>query len=339
MLTVTREWSQMTGASGLTYSGIGIAVFGQQFCLPVPAMLLLMTAGALAAEGEGHLRIGLVVMSGVVGCLAADGFWFWLGRRWGSGVIRLVCSLTSDPKGSRERSRRVFARWGLRLLLVAKFVPGLDGVSPPLAGAEGATVRGFVLYDAAGSLLWCAAYVGVGFLFARQVNAVAGALDHFGRVMLVVIGVPLVAFALWRGLHVVRMIKHLRLRRISPAMLARKLKENPKVVVFDLLDFEARDGEVAGIPGALRVDPTRMRKAQKLKIPDGVEVVLYCASRNEFASARVAEALEKKGFTAVWVLEGGLDAWVQDGHAVSMELSTPTQIADRMGIVLPADMQ
>jgi membrane protein DedA with SNARE-associated domain/rhodanese-related sulfurtransferase len=329
----------MTGAVGLTYSGIGVAVFGQQFCLPVPSMVLLMTAGALAAEGQGHLRISLVLLSGVVGCLAADGFWFWLGRRWGSGVIRLVCSLTSDPRGSRERSRAVFARWGLKLLLVAKFVPGLDGVSPPLAGAEGATVTGFVLYDAAGSVLWCAAYVGLGYLFSRQVDAVAGLIDHFGHLVLLAVCVPLVGFVVWRGLDLVRMIRHLRLRRISPAMLARKLGENPKVVVFDLLDFEARDGEIAGIPGALRVDPKRMRTARRLKIPDGVEIVLYCSSKNEFASARVAEALEKRGFTAVWVLEGGLEGWVEDGHAVTHTLSTPTQIADRMGIVLPPEMQ
>jgi membrane protein DedA with SNARE-associated domain/rhodanese-related sulfurtransferase len=329
----------MTGAAGLTYSGIGVAVFGQQFCLPVPSMLLLMTAGALAAQGQGHLRISLVLLSGVVGCLAADGFWFWLGRRWGSGVIRLVCSLTADPRGSRERSRQVFARWGLRLLLVAKFVPGLDGVSPPLAGAEGATVQGFVLYDAAGAMLWCATYVGAGFLFARQVDAVAGWMGQFGRVVLVAVCVPLAGFVVWRGLHLVRMIRHLRLRRISPAMLERKLAENPKVVMFDLLEFEARDGEIAGIPGALRVDPKRMRTAKRLKIPDGVEIVLYCSSKNEFASARVAEALEKRGFTEVWVLEGGLEGWVEDGRAVTLELSTPVQIADRMGIVLPAEMQ
>ncbi len=332
-------WAVVTGTVGLTYTGIGVAVFGQQFCLPVPSMLLLMTAGALAEQGHGHLRLSLVVLSGVVGCLAADGFWFWLGRRWGSDVIRLVCSLTSDPRRNRERARQVFARWGLRLLLVAKFVPGLDGVSPPLAGAEGATVKGFVLYDAAGSMLWCAAYVGLGFLFSRQVDAVALLMEHFGRAVVLVVALPLVGFVAWRGLHVVRMIRHLRLRRISPAMLSLKLKENPKVVVFDLLDFEARDGAIAGIPGAMRVDPGRMRAAQRLKIPDGVEIVLYCSSKNEFASARVAEALEKRGFTEVWVLEGGLEGWIADGHAVTLQLTTPVQLAERLGIVLPVELR
>jgi rhodanese-related sulfurtransferase len=110
-------------------------------------------------------------------------------------------------------------------------------------------------------------------------------------------------------------------------------------VVFDLLDFEARDGAIAGIPGAMRVDPGRMRAAQKLKIPDGVEIVLYCSSKNEFASARVAEALEKRGFTEVWVLEGGLEGWIAAGHAVTLQLSTPVELAERLGIVLPVELR
>ena len=41
-----------------------------------------------------------------------------------------------------------------------------------------------------------------------------------------------------------RMIRRLRLRRISPAMLARKLKSKSKVAVLDLLDFEEQTGTV-----------------------------------------------------------------------------------------------
>jgi membrane protein DedA with SNARE-associated domain/rhodanese-related sulfurtransferase len=319
----------------LTYTGIGLAVFAQQFCLPVPAMLLLMTTGALAAHGQAHLNLSLVLLSAIVGCLAADGFWFWLGRRWGSGVIRLVCSLTSDPKRARERADRVFDRWGLWLLLVAKFVPGLDGVSPPLAGAGGATVSAFLVYDTAGSLLWSGAYVLLGFAFSRQMDRVILLIGRFGSATAIVVGVPFLLYVLWRGLHLIRIIRHLRLRRISPAMLQRKVEDSDKVAIFDLLDYEARAGVIEGIPGASRVDPTRLRKAPKLVVPEGVDVVLYCSSRNEFISARVAEALQKRGFPNVWVLEGGLEAWVLEGRPVTAELSTPEMVAARLGINLP----
>jgi membrane protein DedA with SNARE-associated domain/rhodanese-related sulfurtransferase len=325
----------MNPITGLTYSGIGLAVFAQQFCLPLPAMLLLMTTGALAAQGHGHLHLSLVVLSGVTGCLLADGFWFWLGRRWGSGVIRLVCSLSSDPKHSRERADRVFAQWGLRLLLVAKFIPGLDGVSPPLAGAGGATVGGFLAYDTAGSVLWTGAYVLLGFGFWRQIDRVMFFIDRFGKSVAIVVGVPLLLYILWRALHLIRIIRHLRLRRISPAMLQSRIDAGEKLAIFDLLDYEASEGSIAGIPSAFRVDPTKLRTSPRLVVPEGIGIVLYCSSRNEFVSARVAEALSHRGFSDVWVLEGGLEAWVLAGYAVSFTMPTGEEVAERLGIILP----
>jgi membrane protein DedA with SNARE-associated domain/rhodanese-related sulfurtransferase len=323
----------MNTLTGLTYSGIVVGVFAQQANLPVPGMLLLMTAGALAGQEQGHLRTSLVVVSGVIGCLAADGTWFFLGRRWGSGVIRLVCSLTSDPRGSRERSQRIFERWGLRLLLVVKFIPLLNALASPLAGAQGASTAGFLIYDTAGSLLWTVAYVLLGFLFSSQLDRVSNLIDRFGLILVLVVGVPLLVYALWRLLRLIRMIRHLRLRRMSPTMLQARLDGAEKVVLVDLQQFEFGEANPKGIPGAFRMDPQRLRREpRRVVIPEGMRVVLYCASKNEFTSARVAEAMQKAGIGEVWVLEGGLDAWVLEGRAVSSELSTPEATAERLGI-------
>jgi len=325
----------MNAVSGLTYTGIALGVFAQQACLPVPGMLLLMAAGALAGQGQGQLRTPLVVVSGVAGCLAADGTWFWLGRRWGSGVIRLLCSLTADPRGSRERSRRIFERWGLRLLLVAKFVPVLDGLAPPLAGAQGASTRGFLVYDTAGALLWTVSYVLLGFLFSSQLDLVYSLIHRFGLILFLAVGVPLLVYATWRLLRLVRMIHHLRLRRISPAMLQQRLDMGDKVALVDLQQFELGEADSKGIPGAFRMDPQRLRREpRRVVVPAGVQVVLYCSSKNEFTSARVAQAMQRAGVSEVWVLEGGLDAWVAEGRATSSELSTPEETAERLGIII-----
>jgi membrane protein DedA with SNARE-associated domain/rhodanese-related sulfurtransferase len=294
-----------------------------------------MTAGAMAGSGEGHLAISLVLLTSVVACVAADSVWFWLGRRWGSGVIRLICSLTSDPQGSRERSRRMFDRWGLRLLLVAKFVPLLDGVSPPLAGTQGATIRGFLAYDAIGSLLWSAAYVVAGFLFSNELHRVISLIDRFGIGILVLAGVPILLWTAWRFLRLVTMIRHLRLRRISPSMLQRKIDDGDKVGVVDLLRYEAMEQEFAGIPGAVRADPKQLTKSQRVVVPEDVNIVLYCSSKNEFTSARVAEAMKRVGLSNVWILEGGLDAWIAEGRPTTTSFSTREEVAQRLGFVIP----
>src|SRR5579871_2810507 len=141
----------MSGASELTYAGVLLAVLANQLCLPVPSIVFLMAAGALSAQGK--MSTIIVICLGVLGCLVGDGVWFLLGRRWGSGVLRLLCRFSADPRKCSRKAHDDFRRYGLRVLCVAKFVPGLDGLLPPLVGAEGVPVSGFLAFDAAGSLL------------------------------------------------------------------------------------------------------------------------------------------------------------------------------------------
>jgi len=79
----------------LTYAGVLVAVLANQLCLPVPSIVFLMAAGALSAHGE--MQTSTVVLLSVLPCLAADGIWFWFGRKWGSQTVRILCRLTSDP--------------------------------------------------------------------------------------------------------------------------------------------------------------------------------------------------------------------------------------------------
>ena len=124
----------------LTYGGVLFAVFANQICLPVPSVVFLIAAGALSAHGR--MSASIVVFLGVLGCLAADGIGFWLGRKWGSKAMRLVCRFSPDPRSCSKNARERFRRYGPSVLCVSKFIPGLDAVMPPLSGAEGVSLAG-----------------------------------------------------------------------------------------------------------------------------------------------------------------------------------------------------
>jgi membrane protein DedA with SNARE-associated domain len=126
----------------ITYPILFVAVLARQLCLPVPAILFLLTGGALA--GAGKLNFVGVMIVAVLGCLLADLVWFEAGRLHGKRVLRLLCALTHDPSFCIRRGREIFAKKGLRLLLIAKFVPGLDGICSPLAGMLGASRVAFL---------------------------------------------------------------------------------------------------------------------------------------------------------------------------------------------------
>jgi rhodanese-related sulfurtransferase len=151
-------------------------------------------------------------------------------------------------------------------------------------------------------------------------------LDRFSNVLVFGIGVPLILYVGWRMMLLVQMIHYLHLRRISPADLNARLNRDSQIVIIDLLGFEADDINV-GIPGAIRIDPARLRRRSRVIMPNNLKIILYCSSVREITSARVALALRKKGIPEVWILEGGLKRWIKEGYPVTPNL---TDSKDRM---------
>ena len=326
----------MSGLLELTYGGLLGGVFAQQVGLPVPSIVFLMAAGALSASGR--MTLAIVILLGVLGCLAGDGIWYWIGRKWGSKATRVLCRFTADPRGCSKNAHEKFRRHGLPLLFVAKFVPGLDAVMPPLSGAEGVPAPVFFAFDTAGSLLWSCAYLGLGYIFANELSVAIHWVERFGTVLGICIGTPLFLYAAWRGITLVRMIRQLRLRRISPPMLARKLKSKSKVAVLDLANFEAdaEDKISEAIPGAFVVDPSRLRSSPDIVVPGDVKIILYCSTGSDTVSARAAVGLKRIGVDKVWVLEGGLKAWREYGLPTSRSPEQPEAVAKRLGVRLPS---
>ena len=88
-------------------------------------------------------------------------------------------------------------------------------------------------------------------------------------------------------------------------LLHKRLKSGEQVAIIDLLRFEEEQQDRAGIAGAVRIHPARLRNRFRVVTPENLDTVLYCSSAGEFTSARVAVALQKRGISNVWLLEGG----------------------------------
>jgi membrane protein DedA with SNARE-associated domain len=245
----------------------------EQFALPVPSEPVLLGVGALA--GAGVLRLPVAVAVGVAASLLSDVIWYEIGRVRGSRVTRMLCSIALEPDSCARRSQDIFARYGGRSLVVAKFVPGLNTVAQPLAGILGMRRSRFLLYDGLGALLWIGTYTGLGYLFTDQIERVAAYARSLGFWL---IGVALGGLGLYIGGKYVkrqRFIRHLRIARITPVELKRQLDAGEAPVVVDLrhpLDFRA---EPVMVPGALHLSPEELDQRSQ-EIPRDREVVLYC---------------------------------------------------------------
>jgi membrane protein DedA with SNARE-associated domain/rhodanese-related sulfurtransferase len=282
------------------------AVFLDQIGLPLPAIPWLLAAGALSATGKFSPFLGLGIT--VLACLLADTLWFYLGRYRGHRVLGLLCRISLEPDSCVRRTQNVYARYGLRGVVVAKFVPGLSTVAPPLAGMSGVKAGRFLLADGAGSVLYGGCFILLGYLFSNQIQRVAAALASIGGSA---VGLVLGLGTIYIGLKYYqrqRILRDLRTARITAAELRQKQDAGEKLVIIDLRPSEELTLDPSLIPGAihLRVDEVENRHQE---IPRDREVIVYCSCPNEVSSARVALLLQRKGITRVRPLLGGIDAW------------------------------
>ena len=115
--------------------------------------------------------------------VAADSIWYSLGRIKGIKVLQLLCKISMEPDSCVRRTEGVFSRQGARSLLVAKFLPGLSTVAPPLAGIFHMRTRRFLLFDGFGSLLWAGTFLGIGFAFQVSAALFLGLLAGLAEVI------------------------------------------------------------------------------------------------------------------------------------------------------------
>lgn len=248
-------------------------VFAEQLGLPLPAIPLLLAAGALA--GAGRLSLAVSLITAVCGALLADVLWYELGRRRGNRVLQWLCRISLEPDSCVRRTEGVFARHGARSLLVAKFLPGLSTVAPPLAGIFGMQPARFLLFDAAGALFWAGSFLGLGYAFSGQLESVAERALSLGGALLVLLAGALAAYIGWKFIARQRFLRELRIARITPEELKEKLEAGEEMVIVDLrhaLDFDAAPET---IPGALHMDAQELQERNE-RLPRDREVILYC---------------------------------------------------------------
>jgi membrane protein DedA with SNARE-associated domain/rhodanese-related sulfurtransferase len=286
------------------------AVFLEQVGAPIPALPVLLLAGALAANDP--IFGALALIAAVVASTIGDLLWFWAGRRYGHRVLKLMCKVSISPDSCVRQTEATFERRGVGTLVIAKFVPGLSTIAPPLAGALGLKLQSFLIFNGAGSALWAGAGLLAGLLFHDQIDRVLEAVVAMGGYALVALGVLLGLYIAYRWYERRRFYKALQMARISADELYRLMNEGDYPVILDVRSRAHREVDPRVIPGARPVDLENLDQTV-VGLPPGREVIVYCACPNEASAVNVARLLAARGFKRVRPLSGGLDAWAAAG--------------------------
>ena len=300
-------------ASPIGLSVIFLNVLCNQLGLPVPVLPTLILAGALAADGR---LPGLAVFSlAIIACVAGDGAWYFAGRIFGGRVMKLLCRVSLTPDTCVSQTQTSFERWGPKVLIVAKFIPGLSLVAPPLAGATRMGALRFLCYSCLAAALWIGAALLGGVLLRAQIEQLLPHLAELGGVAIELILGLLLCYIAYKWWERYRFYKALEMARISVAELSEHLGKAPPPLVLDVRSVTAQGLQRQRIPGALHV-PLQEVGQHLDKLPRDRDIILYCACPNEASAAKAAKVLMAHGFRHVRPLRGGLDAWIAAGYAV-----------------------
>jgi membrane protein DedA with SNARE-associated domain len=249
-------------------------VVAEQIGIPLPAVPALLAVGALAAHGRANLVAVLAAI--VVVALAVDLGWYELGRRRGARVLARLCRLSLEPDFCVRRAERLFERYGARGMLVAKFLPGVTTVMPPLAGIFGVPRPRFALYEVVGVLLWAGGWLAVGYVFSDAITLIAERAARLGRLLAVVVVGALVGYVLVKYVRRRLFLESIRMARISPEALKERLDAGEDITIVDLrtrLDVAATP---YAIPGSRWIEASALDD----HVPDVLrsrELVLYCS--------------------------------------------------------------
>ena len=293
---------------------VTINVLLDQIGLPVPAVPTLVVAGAISAGGQ--LSLSAVFTWSVIACLTADCGWYLVGEKYGIRVLKMLCQVSLEPDSCVSETQIRFERWGINSLVIAKFIPGLAIIAPPMAGALRIGWLRFVFLSACSAVLWVGSFLVAGVLFKSQIERLLLHLSEFGSITAAGIVILLAAYIAFKFWERRRFYKMLRMARISVDDLDALIRAGTAPLIIDVRSSTARALEPRWIPGALHV-PLQDVAHHLKELPRDRDTILYCTCPSEASAARVARILMNHGFKRVRPLQGGLDAWVAAGYAVS----------------------
>ncbi|MFT7772961.1 VTT domain-containing protein [Roseateles sp.] len=293
---------------------VALAVLLEQFGAPLPSTPVLLLAGVESAQRQGFALQAFVAAA--LAAQSANALWFWAGRRLGRRVLATLCRISISPDSCVRQNEASFARRGVLTLVIAKFVPGLSILAPPLAGALGMSVRRFLGWNLLGSALWAGVAITVGRLFHAQIDALLRMLSSLGAaaVLLALAAVAgYLAWRLWRRAMVRRELN--RFERLAPADVASLLRQRQDVFLVDVRAMSEAMPLSNRIPGARHLDLSALGDAALDGWPLAGEYITFCACPNDASAVRAAQWLKQRGRQAR-VLRGGIDAWTEAGLAL-----------------------
>lgn len=172
----------------LGFAGIIAVVFAESglfFGFFLPGDSLLFTAGLFASQGYLHITWLLLGIS--IAAILGDSVGYAFGKRVGPAIFSREDSLFFHKKHI-ERAHAFYEKYGVKTIILARFVPIIRTFAPIVAGVAGMKYRTFITYNIFGGILWTVLLTLSGYFFGSLFPETRKYLD------LIIIGIIFISF-------------------------------------------------------------------------------------------------------------------------------------------------
>jgi membrane protein DedA with SNARE-associated domain len=174
------------------YAAIFLIVMMESAGVPLPGETALVSA-AVYAGAHHTLNISFIIAVAAAGAIFGDNIGYWVGREFGNPVVSRWGHLVGLDERKRKLGQYFFARHAGKIVFFGRFVALLRAFAALSAGVNGLPPLRFLIFNAAGGIVWAALFGLGGYLLGEGIHHVAGPI---GWAVLAI--ALLFAVALWR---------------------------------------------------------------------------------------------------------------------------------------------
>ncbi|HVA74237.1 MAG TPA: DedA family protein [Acidimicrobiales bacterium] len=173
--------------SSYGYWAVFVLVGLESIGIPLPGETILIVASTLAGKYH-HLSVWGIFAAASAGAIIGDNIGFWVGDKGGYRLLRRFGKYIHLDEGKLKVGRYIFDRHGGKVVFFGRFVSVLRTYAAFLAGTNKMRWRAFLVFNAAGGILWSGIYSFAAYYAGDSLRHASGKIDIIiGAIAVVVI--------------------------------------------------------------------------------------------------------------------------------------------------------
>jgi membrane protein DedA with SNARE-associated domain len=165
------------------FAFVGVESIG----IPVPGETMLVTA-AIYAGTTGRLSIFWVIVASAAGAIVGDNIGYVIGRTGGYRLIKRYGRYIRLEENRLRLGQYLFHKHGSKVVFFGRFISVLRIFAAFLAGVNHMHWRRFLIFNAAGGIVWSTLYGVAAYLLGQQLLRLSGRVD----LVLAIVGVAVI---------------------------------------------------------------------------------------------------------------------------------------------------